>query len=199
MCNCYSAWTFRHLSPCAQRYCNIQCIWAVCLHTSLGNRLINSRGRRPYRQTWHLSQELAIRVLTLRHSQRKGQTAYSQSRIRRKETEHMDKNSNSINLERAREQERKLPVGQDPPPSTQKHCLLGNLNGHRHMATGNGPKNEQQKHPDRFRTFSPSFDCFRPFVHVFALFGLCVSDLFWSSVFAHLLLPFTCCHLAAAI
>ena len=37
-----------------------------------------------------------------------------------------------------------------------------------------GPKPINKKHPDRFRTFSPLFACFRPFSHFFALF---VSDL----------------------
>ena len=33
----------------------------------------------------------------------------------------------------------------------------------------NGPKKINKKHPDRFRTFSPLFACFRLFLHFFSL------------------------------
>ena len=43
----------------------------------------------------------------------------------------------------------------------------------------NRKKNDQQKHPDRFRTFSPVFARFRPFSHFFARFRTFWDVCFW--------------------
>ena len=45
-----------------------------------------------------------------------------------------------------------------------------NLNGHRYMATGKWPNNDQQKAPRSFRTFLPVFACFLALSHFLAHF-----------------------------
>ena len=87
--------------------------------------------------------------------------------------------------------------------TTTNDVTRGNLNGHRYMATGKWPKDDQKKNTPivfaPFRLFSLVFDGFRTFSTVFALFVLSVSDRFWRSVFALFctirLLPFSSCYL----